>query len=238
MSKEFDSLVNTIICGDCLEVMKDFPDNCVDLVLTDPPYGIGAYSTGTMGGGVLAKQSTFEATKWDFEPFSLVQFQACQWVSNNQIVFGFNHFSDIFPPTPCVIVWDKDNGNNNFADCELAWTSFKSAVRIIKWKWQGMLQENMDNKEDRVHPTQKPLGVMIWILKRYSKPNDLILDPFCGSGTTCIAAKMLGRRFIGIDISEEYCEIARMRLRAVDTGVPVKEQLAGQGALFEGKPDG
>lgn len=77
---------------------------------------------------------------------------------------------------------------------------------------------------------------MAWCLEKYSNPTDLVLDPFCGSGTTCVAAKMLGRRYIGIDISEKYCEIARQRLRAVDTGVPVKEQRIGQLALFEGKP--
>ena len=224
---------NTIICGDCLDVMKDWPDGCVDLVLTDPPYGINAYSTGTMGGGVLAKQSRFEATDWDSEPFDIRQFQACQWISKNQIIFGFNHFSDIFPPTSCAIVWDKVNGDNNFADCELAWTSFDTAVRLVKWKWQGMLQEAGHPRDYRQHPTQKPLGVMKWILERYSKPDDLIFDPFCGSGTTCVAAKNLGRRNIGIDISPEYCKIAEERLRAVDTGVPVKEARAGQGALFE-----
>jgi len=78
---------------------------------------------------------------------------------------------------------------------------------------------------------------MYWILERYSNPGDLILDPFCGSGTTCVAAKMLGRRYIGIDISEEYCKIARQRLEAVDTGVPVKEQNKGQMAMFPKEQD-
>lgn len=163
---QVNEIINTIICGDCLGVMKDWPDNSIDLLCTDPPYGLSAYSTGTMGGGVLAKQSRFEATDWDFKPFDIIQFQACQWISKNQIVFGYNHFSDIFPPTSCVIVWDKINGANNFADCELAWTSFKSAVRLIKWKWQGMLQEAGHQRDYRQHPTQKPLGVMLWILER------------------------------------------------------------------------
>ncbi len=89
-----------------------------------------------------------------------------------------------------------------------------------------------DEHKDRIHPTQKSLALMIWCVNNYSKPNDLILDPFCGSGTTCVAAKMLGRRYIGIDISEKYCEIARQRLEAVDTNVPVKEQKIGQMAMF------
>ena len=100
-----------------------------------------------------------------------------------------------------------------------------------------MLQEPGRPKEARVHPTQKPLAVMYWILERYSNPGDLILDPFCGSGTTCVAAKMLGRRYIGIDISETYCKIARQRLEAVDTGVPVKEQNKGQMAMFPKEQD-
>ena len=226
-------ITNKIICGDCLEVMKDWPDNCVDLVLTDPPYGIDVAKTGKWGGDNLAKCKDYGASNWDSEPFDIVQFQACQWISKNQVVFGYNHFSDIFPPTSCVIVWDKVNGTNNFADCELAWTSFKSAVRLIRWKWQGMLQEAGHQKDYRQHPAQKPLGVMLWILERYSKPDQIILDPFCGSGTTCVAAKMLGRKYIGIDISEKYCEIARQKLEAVDTGVPIKEQRQGQMALFE-----
>ena len=224
---------NKIICGDCLEVMKDWPDNCVDLVLTDPPYGIKAADYkrgGTQYGQSCAKSKEYGLCDWDDKPASKEQIDRCIHISRNQIVFGGNYFQ--VPPSSCWIVWDKDNGNNGYADCELIWTSFTSAVRKVKWKWHGMLQEPGTLKENRQHPTQKPLGVMKWILERYSQPNDLILDPFCGSGTTCVAAKMLGRRYIGIDISEEYCDIARQRLEAVDTGVPVKEQKRGQGALF------
>lgn len=224
---------NTIICGDCLEIMKDWPDNCVDLVLTDPPYGIGAANYkrgGTQHGNSCAKSKEYGLREWDNKPASKYQIDRLLVVSQNQIIFGGNYFQ--VPPSSCWIVWNKDNGNNCYADAELAWTSFKSAVRVVKWKWHGMLQEPGSAKEMRVHPTQKPLGVMKWILERYSSPNDLILDPFCGSGTTCVAAKMLGRRYIGIDISEEYCEIAQRRLEAVDTGVPVKEQRQGQMAMF------
>ena len=206
--------INKIICGDCLEVIKDWPDNCVDLVLTDPPYGINIAKNGKVGGRGCAEVKDYGIQVWDSEPFNIMQFQACQWVSENQIVFGFNHFCDVFPPTPSVIVWHKDN-TGNFADCELAWTSFKTSIKYIKWRWNGMLQEPNHPKEKRQHPTQKPLGVMLWILERYSKPDDLILDPFCGSGTICIAAKMLGRRYIGIDISPEYCEIARKRIKGI-----------------------
>lgn len=93
------------------------------------------------------------------------------------------------------------------------WTSFNGAIRQFRWMWQRMLQENMKNKEIRQHPTQKPIPLMKWIIQNYSKENDLILDPFLGSGTTAVACQELGRRFIGIEISEKYCQIARERLR-------------------------
>lgn len=112
------------------------------------------------------------------------------------------------------MVWDKDNGESFFADCELAWTSFDTAVRKFKWKWNGMLQEQMGkNKEERVHPTQKPLELMKWCLQNYSKENDLIFDGFLGSGSTILAAKHLKRNFIGIEISKDYCKIAEDRLK-------------------------
>ncbi len=227
--------VNKIICGDCLEVMKDWPDNCVDLVLTDPPYGIKESNQKNLSRGKWAKPTNYGNYEWDKNKVSDEHILMACRTSKNQIIFGGNYYGGILGNTSCYIVWDKDNGNSDFADCELAWTSFKTATRLVKWKWQGMLQEAGHQKDYRQHPTQKPLGVMKWILGRYSEPDQLILDPFCGSGTTCVAAKMLGRRYIGIDISEEYCEIARQRIRAVETGVPVKEQRAGQMALFGDK---
>ncbi len=224
--------INQIICGDCLEVMKDWPDNCVDLVLTDPPYGIGEAAGKNKSRGCLGVAKDYGDSDWDDDKLSNRHIWELLRTGRNLIVFGGNYYANTLPPSSCWIVWDKDNGATDFADCELVWTSFKTAVRLVKWKWQGMLQEPGHKKDYRQHPTQKPLGVMLWILKRYSKPTDLVVDPTCGSGTSCVAAKMLGRNYIGIDISEEYCEIARARLKAVDTGVPAKEAKAGQMALF------
>ena len=133
-------------------------------------------------------------------------------ISKNQIIFGGNYYASILGDSSCWIVWDKDNGKTDFADCELAWTSFKTAVRKFKWRWQGMLQEDMANKEKRLHPTQKPLPLMKWIVEKYSKPGDLIIDPFSGSFTTSVGCKQLGRKYIGVEISKEYCEIAVQRL--------------------------
>jgi len=224
--------INQIICGDCLEVMRDWPVKCVDLVLTDPPYGILGGAK-TIGGKGFFEPTIYPKMDWSYEPFSQKQLIACQRVSDHQIIFGFNHFSKIFPSSACVIVWDKacQNGwEDTFADGEIAWTSFKNPLKIYRYLWKGALKAK---PEYRQHPTQKPLQLMIWILEDFSKPNNIILDPFCGSGTTCVAAKMLGRQYIGIDISPEYCKIAEERLKAVDTGVPVKEARQGQGALFE-----
>ena len=196
-----------LYCGDCLEIMSKLEQ--VDLVLTDPPYGIKAYFNGTMGGGVLAKQSKYKATTWDNSIPEKKIFDFVIAKSKNQIIFGGNYFIEYLKNSPCWLVWNKDNGNNNFADCELAWTSFKTSVRIIKWRWQGMLKEA---PETRYHPTQKPVGLFSWILDKYSNPNDLILDCFAGSGTTAIACEHLNRKWIGIEISEEYCEIAAKRI--------------------------
>jgi site-specific DNA-methyltransferase (adenine-specific) len=133
-------------------------------------------------------------------------------VSKNQIIFGGNYFMEYLPSSPCWIVWDKDNGASYFADCELVWTSFKTAVRKVKFKWNGMLQGDMKNKEERVHPTQKPIQVMRWILEHYTTEAQSILDPFAGSGTTLVAAKELGRRATGIEKDEYYIEVAKQRL--------------------------
>lgn len=190
--------------GDAINLMAGYKDNHFDLILTDPPYGIGAYNTGSMGGGVLAKQSTYTPTTWDNKRLSEDYFIEMQRVSKNQIIFGGNYYTDFLPPSSCWIVWDKDNGANNFADCELAWTSFQSAVRMIKHKWQGMLQEDMSHKETRIHPTQKPVPVFMWILEKYSKEGDLICDPFLGSGTTLAACRKTNRNCIGFEISDEW----------------------------------
>jgi len=226
--------INQIICGDCLDVMRDWPDGCVDLVLTDPPYGIGEDGSRNGSRSHLCRARSYPKTGWDNSIPSAEAFTALFKISSQQIVWGGNYFGDYLGASSCWLVWNKDNGKSDFADCELAWTSFNTAVRMFRWKSQGMLQEPGHPKDVRLHPTQKPLALMQWCIENYSNPEDLILDPFCGSGTTCVAAKKLGRNYIGIDISEEYCQIARERLAAVETGVPVKEARAGQMGLFEG----
>lgn len=199
---------------DALELLKQLPDKCVDLVLTDPPYGIGEKNIqNNKSRGKLAKATEWKDNgKWDNNIPSEEVFKEIFRVSKNQIIFGGNYMVENLKNSSCWIVWDKDNGDNDFADCELAWTSFDTAVRKFKWRWNGMLQEKMNSKEKRFHPTQKPVPLFRWILEKYSKPNELILDCFIGSGTTAVACKQLGRNFIACDNCQEYVNIANKRL--------------------------
>jgi site-specific DNA-methyltransferase (adenine-specific) len=204
--------MNEIICADCLDILKSMPDKSVDLVLTDPPYGIGEAAGKNKSRGLLATPRDYGHETWDDAIPTQEYFDEMRRVSLNQIIFGGNYFAEYLGNSSCWIVWDKDNGATDFADCELAWTSFDTAVRKFRFRWNGMLQEDMARKEVRQHPTQKPVELMRWCLNKYSNEGDTILDPFAGSGTTCVAAKILGRKYIGIEISPVYAEIARKRV--------------------------
>jgi DNA modification methylase len=207
---------NKVIIGDCELYLGDCMDilptlGKVDAVITDPPYGIGAYKGGTMGSGVLAKQSTYDKVQWDDKPIDDDCISKILAAADVCILFGGNYFH--LPPARCWLIWDKDNGANAFADAEMAWTNIDGAVRLKRHKWQGMLQENMAQKEDRVHPTQKPTPIMCWAIQQAPKA-ETILDPFMGSGTTGVAAVQMGRKFIGIEREPKYFEIACKRIEA------------------------
>jgi DNA modification methylase len=205
-----DFELNRIICGDCLEVMKLIPDKSIDLVLTDPPYGIGA-DKGVGGFGSSPKSAKKYVDNWDIRPEGGV-FRELLRVGKTVIIFGGNYFTDLLPVNGHWIVWDKVcrfNFQNPFSDCEMAWTNVsKKTVKKYVIIQQGFISE----EKERFHPTQKPVKLFQMIIADYSNPADLILDPFAGSGTTCVAAKMLGRRYVGIEISPEYCEIAERRI--------------------------
>lgn len=204
----------TIYNADCLDVMIALRP--VDVIITDPPYGInGAVRRGDTGKNKHIKQRNYIYGDWDAEKLPRIYFEIIKGVSKNQIIFGGNYYGGILGDTKSYIVWDKDNGDNFYADCELAWTNYDRAVRKIKHKWHGFLQQDMKNKEYREHPTQKPLPVMRWIIENYTEPTDLILDPFMGSGTTLVAAKQLGRKAVGIEINKDYCDIAVKRLNNI-----------------------
>ena len=213
--------INRITQGDCLELMKELDDKSIDLVVTDPPYGIGinkmnfVTSGAVKVGGAYRNDYTTHDTDWDSDGLTKDCFDLMRHKSNNQIIFGANNFSSILPESRCWIVWDKrikDKYSNDFSDIEMAWTSFDRPSRIIRHLWSGMLQQDMKNKEKRVHPTQKPVQVIINIIKMFSNEGDTILDPFLGSGTTAVACKLTGRDFIGFELDGNYCNIARKRV--------------------------
>jgi len=214
---KIEDMIGKIIKANCLDILKQLPDKSIDLILTDPPYGIGVGKKtciydGKKHGHAATNRRNYTEKDWDNDIPPKEIFDEMIRVSKNQIIFGGNYFVEYLTNSPCWIVWDKMNGNNDFADCELAWTSFKSAVRKYEYMWNGMLQQNMKNKEIRIHPTQKPADLLAMIIRDYSKENELILDCFSGSCSTAIACNRMGRRFICIEIDEEYCELAQKRL--------------------------
>jgi len=192
---------------DCVKALKRFNNNYFDLAIVDPPYGIDINNQSQGKGGGVAKKIEYTKKDWDKQAPDIDYFNELIRVSKNQIIWGANHFIEKIPyNASCWIVWNKENGETDFADCELAWTSFETAVRIFKWKWAGMLQQNMKDKEQRIHPTQKPVALYQWILDKYAKPNDLILDTHLGSGSSRIAAYKGGFNFVGFEIDQEYYE--------------------------------
>ena len=188
---------------DCMEGMAQYPDKYFELAIVDPPYGIDM--DGPIGGSILAKVTNHKKKSWDKKCPDIEYFNQLIRVSKNQIIWGANHFISKIPyDSSCWIVWDKENGDNYFADCELAYTSFKTSVRKLKFKWAGMLQGDMKNKENRIHPTQKPVKLYKWLLTNYAKPGDKILDTHLGSGSSRIAAYDLGFDFTGYELDKDY----------------------------------
>ena len=202
----------TLYLGDCFDVMREIATYGIDLILADPPYGIGESNEKNLTRGHKGiKPTNFGNYTWDQKKLDQSYFYEMLRISKNQIIFGGNYYTDFLHNTNCWIVWDKNN-TGDFADCELAWTSFNTAVRKFKYTWNGMLQENMMNKENRVHPTQKPIPLMEWIIDKYSTHNQTVLDPFMGSGTTGVACANLHRQFLGIELEPKYFEIACKRI--------------------------
>lgn len=188
--------IGQILCGDCLDVLRTLPDGCIDAVITDPPYGIG------MAGNPVRQKH--ERKGWDETIPGAEYFAEIRRVSKAQIIWGGNYFTDHLPASKCWLVWNKVQPENfTLAMCEMAWTSFDSPAKLFT--------HSVHCEGNHYHPTQKPQALMRWQIALYTDPNALILDPFCGSGSTLTAAERLGRRWIGVDISPEYCAIARKR---------------------------
>ena len=157
----------TLYQGDCLDILPTLPAGAVDAVITDPPYGIGENHSKVASRGKLAKPIDYGTFNWDNKKVSPNTIKQILRVSNSQVIFGGNYYADLLPASSSWIVWDKQNGANDFADCELAWTSHKKAVRKYTYLWNGMIKQK---PEKRFHPTQKPLALMEWVINNYTTP--------------------------------------------------------------------
>lgn len=225
-----NDLVGKIIHADCLDVMRELPDKCVDLVLTDPPYGIFKGKKGSsfrrqktgVGGGYATKYKN-QVTKWDDKPEEAV-FKEIKRVSKERIIWGANYFGF---PFDNFIIWRKLTISPSFSMA-------MAEIASVSLGGNGKVFECAPQDPDRFHQTQKPVKLFKWCLNNYSKEGDLILDPFSGSGTTAIACHTLNRRFICIEKEEEYVKLSRERLaqeqckldlfRDNDVGEEVEEQ--------------
>jgi len=198
---------------DCMEYMATQTDKAFDLAIVDPPYGIGESGKTNKSRSRLAIAKDYKPFHGeDLNPPDKDYFHELQRVAVNQIIWGANHFIDrIAKCSPCWIVWDKLNGDCDFADCEIAYTSFSSAIRSFRFRWQGMIQGDMKNKEHRIHPTQKPVALYKWLLSNYAEPDQRILDTHLGSGSSAIAAHYFGCDFVGCELDLDYYEAAVKR---------------------------
>jgi len=192
---------------DCMELMKAAPDNHWDLAIVDPPYGIKEDGHRENNRSKLAKSTKFHKALWDQMAPEENYFRELERVSKNQIVWGGNHLSGrIQRDSPCWIVWDKHT-TGGFADCELAYTSFSSSVRKFDYPWNGMIQGFHGSKsknQKRIHPTQKPIELYNWILHKYAKEGDRILDTHLGSGSIAIACYYMGFDLTGAELDPDY----------------------------------
>ena len=198
---------------DNMQLMARHEDNHFDLAIIDPPYGININKQSQGKGGGVAKKIEYTKKDWDSAIPTTEYFSELMRVSKNQIVWGGNYFVENLTNSSCWVVWDKVNGTTDFADCELAWTSFKTSVRKIEWKWAGMLQQDMKNKEKRIHPTQKPVKLYEWLLMNYAKEGDKILDTHLGSGSIAIACHNLKFDLTACELDKDYYEAALKRLK-------------------------
>lgn len=217
--------VHRLICGDSTDitVIDRLMDGVkAELLLTDPPYGIDVVAVnnkvggdkavtikGKVGGGkIVASHEYTPIIGDDTTDTARASYDVAITCTENQIIFGGNYFTDFLKPSRCWVVWDKQN-TGNFADAELAWTSFDKGVKLYHFLWNGLCREGSREVEGktRVHPTQKPVGMLADILKDFSKENESILDLFGGSGSTLIACEQLNRKCYMCELDPRYCDV-------------------------------
>ena len=186
--------------ADCMEVMKTFKDKQFSLAIIDPPYGIGMDGNNNWSG------SKHEVKDWDNSAPSTEYFSELMRISKNQIIWGANHFISRMPfDSKCWLIWDKKNDGFSFADGEMAWTSFDTAVRFFRY-------HRGQQTDKRIHPTQKPVQLYKWLLQNYAKDGDTILDTHFGSLSIGIACHDMKFDLTAIELDADYYEQAKQRL--------------------------
>jgi len=194
--------LNKIYCMDCLDGMREIPDKSIDLVITDPPYGIG------MANNPIRQM--YERNKWDSNTPTQNYFDELFRISKDQIVCGGNYYP--LPVSRGWIFWYKHQPVENLADGELIWTSFDKIIRCFDYPYTNVWEGNGQRLEKNIHPTQKPVKLFEWIIKNYAKEGDVICDPFFGSGSCLVAAVRMGHPFIGFEKETSYFEKAQIRI--------------------------
>jgi len=204
-----------LVHDDCLNVMREMGDKSVDLIVSDPPYGLKIARRGKIGGG--GRQ--FTPKQWDSSIPRPEYFYEMRRVAKNLIIWGGNYFTAYLQPSRGWLVWYKNDKlpTLSFADCELAWTSFDTNARVFNCRHRGFIKDSKETPWPV--PTQKALAVMKWCLDLFSNEGDTILDPFMGSASTGVACVLTGRHFVGIERDAEYFGIAQKRILLAQTGV-------------------
>lgn len=225
-----------LLCGSSIDsdsVSRLINNNKIDLVFTDPPYGIsvvqgskigGNKGFGSVGGGKIVKSKNYSEIIGDDTTDTAREFYStCISLGmQNFIIWGGNYFTDFLTPSMCWIVWDKEN-TGNFADVELAWTSFDKAAKLYKWQWNGMIRKGDKNIEGktRVHPTQKPVGLFGDIFNDFDF--NICFDGFLGSGSTMVASHQLKRKCYGMELDPKYCQVIIDRMKKLDSSLVIKK---------------
>jgi len=193
-----------LIHMDCMDYMRSLPDNAFELAIVDPPYGINVGAKPMSSKWVSSK---LERKDWDKSIPKDEYFLELRRVSKDQIIWGGNYFSCLWP-TRAFIVWDKGDGfkNRSFAEGELAWSSFERNAKIYNHDPLAF-----GDYKGKIHPTQKPVKLYQWLLSNYAKPGDRILDTHLGSGSSAIAAHYAGHDFVGIELDKDYFKAAKKR---------------------------
>lgn len=214
MTPYYDKDGITIYHGRCQDIIPLISPESVDLLIADPPYGFkqSDQARRSRASNDIGRDSGLPMIKGDDEPFD----PSPLLIFGRVVLFGANHYADRLPPVRSWLIWDKrdESKPDNNGDAELIWTNIDGVIRTYRQCWRGVARAK-DYLEPRrhVHPTQKPVNLMMWLIERYTKPGDLIFDPYMGSGPIAKACKLLDRRYVGVEIEQEYCEVAVDRVK-------------------------